>query len=158
MPVEAVHITWIPFKKLLSCVTPKGSFGRSRRMNPQVAGPERVFQDEYFFVFFSVILFSSVGNRRQKPRQADKVEGLNTNTVLLTICGSRINEQRLLSFGSPGGGPGFSTFAVLKSGLMPFLLPVLRMVLAFLKPRSESKPSLSSAGHSCGIYSSGWRF
>lgn len=49
----------------------------------------------------SIIFFSSVGNRRQKPRQAEEVEGLNTNTVLLSVCGSRINQRRRLSLWSP---------------------------------------------------------
>lgn len=42
----------------------------------------------------SIIFFSSVDNRRQKPRQAEEVEGLNTNMVLLSVCGSRINQRR----------------------------------------------------------------
>ena len=87
----------------------------------------------------------------------EEMEGLNIKEVLFSVCRTKINRETLLSFKSSEGGPRLSRFATLKDGLVPFVLPLLRIAAAFPKTRSETNPSLSSAKHSCGFYSSGWR-
>jgi len=85
------------------------------------------------------------------------MEGLNIKEVLFSVCRSKINRERLVSFKSCEAGPRLSQFASPKDGLVPFVLPLLGISAAFPKTRSETNPSLSSAKHSCGFYSSGWR-
>lgn len=106
-----------------------------------------------FFIVSSIIFFFSyVGNR-----QTEEMEELNVKDVLFSVCRSKINRERLLSFKSSEERPQLSWFATLKDGLVPFVLPLLRIAAAFPKTRSETNPSLSSAKHSCEFCSFGWR-
>lgn len=61
--------------KLLSSVTPKGSFGRSRRMNPQAAGPERAFQDDFFLFISSRIFLALLAIEDRGPDRLRKWKG-----------------------------------------------------------------------------------